>query len=189
MSAKPVITRIDELLKPLGFARQKAIWNRNVGSFIDVIDVQTSKAGDAITINAGVLRPDVHTKCWGTEPPAFIEEPSCTVRARVGQLIDGKDVWWRLSDRKTLDDVAAKITAYVLPFLDRMHSLDAMEQFLANAQVMKQKYPPPIIYLAILKCERGDRTGACALLADLHKRTVGAWQARISQVTERLACS
>jgi hypothetical protein len=77
-----------------------------------------------------------------------------------------------LSDRKTLDDVAAKITAYVLPFLDRMHSLDAMEQFLANAQVMKQKYPPPIIYLAILKCERGDRTGACALLADLHKRTV-----------------
>jgi hypothetical protein len=189
MSTKPVIVRMDELLKPLGFARHKTTWNRKSDSFVDVIDVQTSKAGDTITINAGVFHPDVHRKCWATEPTAVVEEPSCTVRARVGQLLNGKDLWWRLDDARILDDVIEKLKAYVLPFLERMHSLEAMEQFLTSAQVTKQKYPPPVIYLAILKSERGDRTGACALLTELGERSLGAWRTRIGEVAERLGCS
>lgn len=189
MSTKPVIASMDELLKPLGFARHKAIWNRQSDCFVDVIDLQTSKAGDTMTINAGVLHPEVHRKCWATEPPAVIEEPSCTVRVRVGQLVEGKDLWWRLNDHGIVNDVAENLTAHVLPFLERMHSVEAMEQFLTTAQVTKQKYPPPVIYLAILKNERGDSESACALLTELGKRTVGAWKTRISEVAERLACS
>lgn len=189
MSTKPVIIRVDELLKPLGFVRHKATWNRRSDSFVDVIDVQTSKAGDTITINAGVLHPGVHGKCWGTEPPSVIEEPSCTVRIRVGQLLDGKDLWWRLNDAKILDDVAEKLTVYMLPFLERMHSPEAMEHFLTSAQVTKQKYPLPVICLAILKSEQGDRTAACALLTELSEKSVGAWRNRISDVARRLGCS
>lgn len=189
MSTKVVIARMDELLKPLGFTRHKATWNRRSNSFIDVIDVQTSKAGDTMTINAGVLHPEVHRKCWATELPAVIEEPSCTVRVRVGQLLDGKDLWWRLSDAGILDDIAEKVAAYVLPFLERMHSLEAMEQFLTNAKVTKQKYPLPIICLAILKGEQGNRTGACALLTELGEKSVGAWRTRIREVAGRLGCS
>lgn len=189
MSTKPVIARMDELLKPFGFARHKTTWNRKSDSFVDVIDIQTSKAGDTITINAGVFHPGVHRKCWATEPTAVVEEPSCTVRARVGQLLDGKDLWWLLNDARILDDVVEKLNAHVLPFLERMHSLEAMEQFLTSAQVMKQKYPPPIIYLAILKSEQGDRTGACALLTELGEKSVGAWRTRIGEVAGRLGCS
>jgi len=189
MNTKSVITSMDELLKPLGFARNKTTWNRKSDSFVDVIDVQTSKAGDTITINAGVFHPDVHRKCWATEPTAIVEEPSCTVRARVGQLFDGKDLWWRLDDARILNDVVEKLNAHVLPFLERMHSLEAMEQFLTDRQVMKQKYPPPAIYLAILKSERGDRTGACALLTELGEKSVGAWRTRIGEVAGRLGCS
>jgi hypothetical protein len=189
MSTKPVIAHLDELLKPLGFARHKATWNRRSGSFVDVIDVQTSKAGDTMTINAGVLHPEVHKKCWATELPVVIEEPSCTVRVRVGQLLDGKDLWWRLGDAGILDDVAAKATANVLPFLERMHSPGAMEQFLTDAKVTKQKYPLPVICLAILKSERGDRTGACVLLTELGEKSVGAWRTRIGEVAGRLRCS
>ena len=189
MNMKPVIARLDEVLKPLGFARHKTTWNRKSNSFVDVIDVQTSKAGDTITINSGVFHPDIHRKCWGTEPAAIVEEPSCTVRARVGQLLDGKDLWWRLDDARILNDMIEKLNAHVLPFLERIHSLEAMEQFLTASEVTKQKYPPPAIYLAILKSERGDRTGACALLAELGKKTVGAWRTRISEVAGRLECS
>jgi hypothetical protein len=189
MSTKPVIARMDELLKPLGFARHKATWNRKSDSFVDVIDVQTSKAGDTITINAGVFHPDVHRKCWATEPAAVVEEPSCIVRARVGQLLNGKDLWWRLDDARILDDVVEKLNAHVLPFLERMHSLEAMEQFLTNAQVTKQKHPLPIIYLAILMSEQGNRTGACALLTELGEKSVGAWRTRIGEVARRLGCS
>jgi hypothetical protein len=189
MSTKAVIARMDEFLKPLGFARHKAIWNRQADSFVDVIDIQTSKAGDTMTINAGVLHPEVHRKCWAAEPPAVIEEPLCTVRVRVGQLLDGKDLWWRIDDVRTLGDVAEKVTAHVLPFLERMHSFEAMEHFLTIAQVTKQKYPPPVIYLAVLKSERGDRIGACALLTEFGKKTVGAWRTRIAEVAGRLGCS
>jgi len=189
MNTRPVIARMDELLEPLGFARHKATWNRQSDSFVDVIDVQTSKAGNTMTINAGVLYPEVYKKCWAIEPPAVIEEPSCTVRVRVGELVEGKDLWWCLNVEGIVDDVAEKVTAYVLPFLERMHSLEAMEQFLTTAQVTKRKYPLPVIYLAILKSERGDSTGACVLLTELGKKTVGAWRTRISEVAERLGCS
>jgi len=185
---KPIIVRMDEFLKPLGFARHGATWNRKFDSFIDVIDVQTSKAGDTITINAGVFHPDVYRKCWATELSGVVEEPLCTVRIRVGQLLDGKDLWWRLDDPDVRDDLVDKITAHVLPFLERMHSFEAMEQFLMSEQVTKQQYPLPTIYLAILKDERGDRVGACALLAELGQKTLGGWRTRIREVSERLGC-
>lgn len=189
MNAKSVIVRLDEVLKPLGFERQKETWNRKFGSFVDVVDVQTSKAGDTITVNAGVVHPDVHAKCWGDSLPKFIEEPSCTVRARIGQLIGEKDLWWKLDAADVANDVADKVSTRVLPFLEQMHSIDEMERFLTKAQVVKQKYPPPIIYLAILKHEQGDTNAACTLLGDLKKKTVGAWQDRIGQIAERLSCS
>ena len=149
-----------------------------------MIDVQTSKSGDAVTINAGVLHPGVHKKCWATEPPALIEEPLCTVRTRV--LLDGKETWWQLNDARTPDDIAEKVTAHVLPFLERMHSHDAMEQFLTAAQVLKRRYPPPVIYLAILMNERGDKAGARALLTELGKKTIGDWKTEISEIAETL---
>ena len=104
-------------------------------------------------------------------------------------MVDGKDLWWRLDDARALDDVVDKLNTHALPFLERMHSLAAMEQFLTSAQVMKKKYPLPVIYLAILKSEQGDRTGACALLTELGAKSVGAWRTRIAEVAGRLECS
>ena len=189
MSTKSVIRRLDELLKPLGFVRHKVTWNRPSGSFVDVIDVQTSKSGDMITINAGVFDPEVYRQCWPEEPRGIIQEPNCTVRARVGELVEGLDLWWDLGEQETLDDVADKLTSDVLPFLERMNSREAMEEFLTNAEEGKKKYPPHIIYLAILKNERGDREGACALLTEFGKKAIGAWKTRVNEIAERLACS
>ena len=190
MSAKTVVMRLDELLTPLGFERQKRTWNRRSGSLIDVIDVQVSKAGDAMTVNAGVMDPVVRLKCWGTDPPGFVEEPQCTVRVRVGQLIGTKDVWWSFSDGDAVEKVIEVATAHVLPFVERMHTRDAMEAFLVASEVVKQKYPPDIVYLAILRNERGDREGACAVLAELQQNALGgAWRSRIGEVTQRLDCS
>ncbi len=189
MSAKAVIACMDELLKPLGFARRNATWNRQFDSFIDVIDIQISKAGETVTVNAGVLHPEVHKKCWATEPPAVIDEPLCTVRIRIGQLLDAKDMWWELNDAKIFDDIIERVNAHVLPFLEQMHSLEAMERFLTIAQVTRQKYPLPAICLAIIKSEQGDRTGACALLTELGERLGAAWRNRIREIAGRLGCS
>jgi Domain of unknown function (DUF4304) len=189
MSKRVVIARLDSLLKPLGFGRQKMTWNRRIDSVVDVVDVQVSKAGDAITVNVGVLDTEAHSTLWGSEPPAFVQQPVCTVCARIGKLIDDKDKWWQLSDSAIGDDMAEKIEVYVSPFLEQMHTREAMEQWLMDAQVVKKTYPPPIINLAILKSFLGKVAQGCALLAELQKKPIGDWGARVTEVAGRLRCA
>ncbi len=189
MSEKAVVSKLDDLLKPLGFARQKTVWNRRSGYVVEVIDVQVSKAGDTATVNAGVLDTDAHVKLWGSEPPAFVEEPTCTVRARVGELIEGKDLWWQLSDDQVTNKVSKAITDHVLPFVNRMRSRQDMVQWLADTQVVKKKYPPPIINLAILQNLLGNSSEGCTLLAEMRKKAIGAWRAKAVEVAERLGCA
>ncbi|MDF3058138.1 MAG: hypothetical protein K0R17_2353 [Rariglobus sp.] len=187
MKTNLVVLQIDKLLGSAGFIRRKMTWNRSNNSYVDVIDLQLSKAGDAITINAGVMDQWVYKICWDAPPPTFVEEPLCTVRSRIGLLLDGKDVWWREMDEKGMDEVVENIRAHVLPFLDRMHSVETMVKQLADAGVVRQKYPPPIIYFGVLRWKNGDAAGARTLLDDLRKQTVDAWQTRIEKVVEKLS--
>lgn len=183
-----LIARIDELLTKLGFARNNTSWTRRASSFVDVIDAQTSKGGDRFTINAGVLHTGVYLKCWGVEAAAVIQEPECIVRVRIGDLVDGRDLWWPLDDVRLVEDVIDKLTGRILPFLDSMHSLKEMEHFLTTAQVTRRRYPLPIIYLAILQGENGDKASACALLGELGAKAVGAWKSRVNDVAVRMRC-
>lgn len=189
MSTTAVIARIDDFLKPLGFQRQGRTWNRRSGSFVDVIDVQVSKGGHTLTVNVGVLDPGVHASLWGAGPPAFVEEPFCTVRARIGELMGDTDVWWSIGEGEALEKAVEAVETHALSFLERMHAREAMKEFLVPAQVMKRKYPPPAISLAILKNELGDHAGACEALDRLQNQPLGAWRARIAEVSKRLGCS
>jgi hypothetical protein len=188
MNEKAVIAQLDVLLTPLGFMRKKSVWNRNVGDMVDVIDVQVSKAGDTITVNAGVLERDVHTKLWGERPPLFVEEPWCTVRARAGALIDGHDRWWQLNKANTAIDVSQAVGSHVLPFVNQMHTRQAMVEWLVAAEVVGKKYPPPILSLAILNHGLGKNAEACSLLIELRSRSVGDWRTRSEEVARRLGC-
>lgn len=186
MNVNTILARLDDVLIPLGFNRKKRRWNRRVGPFIDVVDVQTNKAGDLITINAGVLNNNVHEACWGTSAPAVAEVTSCTVQIRIGQIVDLKDIWWPLSVDGTPLEMANTITAYLLPFLERMHSRSEMELYLIAQDVEQKNYPLPIIHLAILMYQGGDKVGASEMLSGLHRKCAGAWQKRIAEVRSRL---
>jgi len=188
MTKQTIIARLDRVLKPVGFVRRKARWNRRVDVFVDVIDLQISKDGDTITVNAGVLDTVVHVTLWGGATPAFVDETLCTVRARIGALIDDKDKWWELGARRSADDIADEVSARVLPFLERLHSREAMERWLTEAEVVRKHYPPPILSLAILKSLLGRTEEACAVLAQLREDPAGAWQTRFTDVAARLGC-
>ena len=189
MTAKTLIEQVDKFLAPLGFERKKSLWNRKVGFIVEVIDVQVSKAGGTATVNAGVLQPDVYEACWGKKPLGFIEEPFCTVRTRVGELIGEHDLWWPLNDSQTPRVVIDVLSAHVLPFLKKMQSPAAMEEFLSEPSMLQQKPPTPKIYLAILKHRRGDATTACAILDEVRKKAFGEWQNRAAMVAEKLGCN
>jgi len=186
MNKRAIVARLNSLLKPLGFTRHGSVWNRRAGDFVEVIDVQTSKVGDSITLNAGVADPKVYRELWGDDL-AVVQEPKCTVRARIGKLIDGKDVWWPLYGNETPDQVAEATTDYLLPFVHRMCSRGEMVQWLRNSNVIaKQPYPPPIISLAILQHYLGQTLEARALLLDLQKKTSDSWRAKVAEIADRL---
>jgi hypothetical protein len=187
MSVKPVIQRLDALLKPLGFTREKDTWNRRENEYVDVVDVQISKAGDSITVNAGVLDTRVHDLLWNQSTP-FLNEPACTIGLRIGELMGGKDRWWDLGEEAASEAVVASVESHVLPFLTSMHSREAMEQWLHDAGVTGRRHPPPILALAILMHLSGKSAEACALLSDLRDRTSAAWRERTSEVAARLGC-
>lgn len=185
MTDKEIIKCVDHLIAPLGFKRKGALWNRESDSVVEVIDIQINKAGDAATINAGVLHIDAYEEVWGAKPPEFIEEPFCIVRARVGEIVGEHDLWWSLSDSQTPEDVIAVIEAHVLPFLDKWQTIEAMEIFLERES---GRQPLPKIYLAILKSLRGDKPGACAVLKHVREKALGDWKNRAAEIAGRLGC-
>lgn len=188
MTAKAVIEQMDELLAPIGFSRKDALWNRRNHSIIEVIDVQISKAGDAVTINAGALDTGVYQELWGKAPPLFIDEPFCVVRARIGEIMGNHDLWWSLGDDDTPTNLVQAVSAYVLPFLVELRTQAALEASLEKF-ALEQREPLPKVYLAILKHRRGDIEGACAILRHVSEKTLGEWRNRAVELAERIGCS
>ncbi|HZR38464.1 MAG TPA: DUF4304 domain-containing protein [Nevskia sp.] len=132
-----------------------------MGFLVDVVDIQTSNSIDQLTMNAGVLHRQVSLICWGIAPSSFVQEPYCTVRARIGELMDGTDLWWPRDDNVVVEDILQKLSEYVLPFLEKMHSLTALEEALAlKAQGKRRPTYPEILYFAVLKYLNGDLVGA-----------------------------
>lgn len=190
MSTASIAARFDRELAPNGFSRKKITWNREHDSLVDVIDIQVSKNGDTVTMNAGVLSRPIYFACWGRESKGFVEEPSCTVRARVGQLLDNKDRWWDVDNGSAANEMVECLQTRILPFLDRMHSLKAMRDWLASTDMPmpKRPYPPPVIYFAVLQSQLGDMKGACNTLTELEGKALGAWKAGAKEVSIRIGC-
>lgn len=188
MKGERVVGNLDGLLNPIGFTRKGSTWNRRSEHVVEVIDVQVSKAGDTATVNAGVLDTDAYAKLWGYEPESFVEEPACTVRARIGELIDDKDLWWELNGAQVGEEIASAVAAHALPFLKRMHSREEMVQWLTSTRIAKKKYPPSQINVAILRGLLGELAGACVLLADIQNKAIGAWRTRAGEVAARMGC-
>jgi len=185
MTVKALIEVVDQFLGPAGFDRKGMLWNRRHDSIVEAVDIQISNAGDAATINVGVLHDDVYAVVWGGAPQGFVEEPFCVVRARVGQIVDGHDLWWPVSNEQTPQNIVAALAANVLPFLDESRTEEAMEAFLDRESVTS---PLQTIYLAILRYRRGDVADACATLKQVRNKARGDWSNRAAEVATRLGC-
>jgi len=188
MSKKEIIARMDCELVPVGFTRQKDTWNRGYGQLVEVIDIQGSKAGGMVTLNVGILDRDVYAICWDRDPEPFVEETVCTVRSRIGQMFDNKDLWWCVEDMNAADEIIVCLRERALPFLARMHSLEEMCSWLVSSGAISKTYPPPLIYFAVLQHRLGNGGKACSTLVDLQSKALGAWRKRAKEVSSLLGC-
>ena len=183
-----ITTTVFDILAPLGFVRHKRTWNCRRASQIDVVELQVSKARDCVTINAGVVDVEVYVWCWGQEIPVVVDSASCTVAVRVGELIDDRDVWWNAANEDTCASINDALRKHVLPFLQYLRSRSNMEEWLLKRKVVRRRYPPPIISLAILQSQRGELAGACAMLRELADTTSDSWRTRVAEVLEKIGC-
>lgn len=181
------VVNLDRVLNPVGFHRQESTWNRRVGDVIEVVNVQKSKGGDAVTVNIGVADPEVHFTLWGTAADFFSEE-QCTVRSRLGKVLDGRDRWWPAGSHDSYFEIAKLLEEHGLPFLSRLWTREAMIAHLINSQAAETPYPLPALTLAVLMALCGDRSRACAEVERLRRRVVGPWQVRVSEVAARVEC-
>lgn len=186
---KQALARADAILRSLGFSRKGTCWNRRRGTLVDVLEAQTSKSGDAVAINVGVLSRSVYEAIWDKEPPHHVQEPECTVSARVGMLMGCRDKWWKLDDPDASNSIASTIENYAVPFFASIDGAAAMKAWLEKDSIEDKRYPLPIMNLAVLRAELGDRAQACTTLERLEQQRTGAWSPRIKRLKSKLNCT
>ena len=183
ISKRHLTARINSILQDYQFSRSRISWNREWPEFVDIIDTQFNKFGDAFTVNVGIADRFVVYTCWGINDPRFIDESMCTVRARLGELLYGRDVWWSLSDEDEVEEALSSIQRLAIPFLEFNHQINHMIEFLENDSA-SIRYPPGVIYLAILY-HRNGQSDRCREVFNSIKLT-GAWSEKLSSIIDAL---
>lgn len=104
-----------------------------------IVNVQKSAFGDRhairFTVNTGLYLAEADRQWTGRIAADRFLEPDCLLRARVGGLSgSGQDVWYELTEQTVPEalyrQVERDVITYVLPYLDRMVSVDAIIQHL-----------------------------------------------------------
>jgi hypothetical protein len=184
MQKARLTSRINVVLEKHQFFRKGSLWNRNHSEFVDVVDLQISESKNAFTINVGVANKFVLGACWGVDGNGLVDEPFCTVRRRLGQLLHGRDVWWELSNNEILEDVLSGIEDVALPFLQRHHSIEHLIEAIENDPASKRN-PPGVIYLALLHYQKGE--GARCMEIFKSMKLNGPWGQKASDIFDALS--
>jgi len=183
MTKKQLISKVGDVVGKSQFYGQGPVWNRDSADFVDVIDLQISKSKDMFTINVGVADKFVINTCWGLNGSGLVDEPACTVRARLGELLYGRDRWWSLSDSDGVEEVLSSIQNVAITFFQLNHHIDHMIDFLENDPAAR-RYPPGVIYLALLHYRKGDGDRCREMFNSM--RLTGAWSKKASDILEAL---
>jgi hypothetical protein len=103
-----------------------------------IVNIQKSAFGDrhhiSFTVNVGLYLAEAEHIWTGRTSQEKFLEPHCLIRARIGRLNKSNQDWYDLTEQtviKTLyKQVEGDIVTYVLPYLDKMESLEAIIGYL-----------------------------------------------------------
>lgn len=186
MSKKNILRDLDRVLRPLGFRRLKGLWNRNFENLVDVIEVQFHSSNELFTLNCGILDIEISNILWGDKSSEIDDIPQCTVSVRLGDLVDGKDLWLRVDDEEASQLASEYVRKNILPFLENMHGRQAMKSWLVSANAKKSSYPPIALNFALLEFFLGDKIASEAILDTLSGRTTEPWRQRIAEIKDKV---
>lgn len=118
-------------LKPLGFIKHGRTFCRFVDNDISqVIDLQVGLAAKGMNhclwINVGIGIPECQERTFDRKIPIkkYYREYECTLRARLGSVVDKKDTYYDLQKKHTkyANDIINKLEKYIIPVFDVLSS-------------------------------------------------------------------
>ncbi|UWM74990.1 DUF4304 domain-containing protein [Rhizobium sp. WSM4643] len=128
-----------QLLKGEEFKKSGRNWHRPHGEDWLIVNLQASNSNfgenGKFTVNLGVFVAAVASMAGQNAIEGKPSEPSATLRARLGELVHGRDHWWDVTAATDLDLVAAdlvdKMQSIGIPWLefhlDRSHLATALK--------------------------------------------------------------
>jgi hypothetical protein len=186
METNAVVEAVNRfVLKPLGFTRKGALFNRQRGEFVDVVGFPGNKAHDAVTIEVGVQHDGIYETLWEAPPPRFSNDAACIIHAHLEELATDGEHWLPLADPASPDRAVAAVEGPVLRFLQGHHDLPAIDSFLCRALAVRRE-PRSLLYLAIVRHRRGNAASAATLLAEVANGADPDWAQRAASVARRL---
>lgn len=186
MKKRQIIAEIDGVLETYQFSRVGATWNRAYADYVDVIDVQISKSRMDFAVNLGIADKFVTNICWDIAGSSLVDESSCTIRCRLGQLLSNKDKWWSVDGEDEIGEVASAIRSEAIPYFERNHNVDRMIEIICNNYSSKT-YPPESLYLALLYYRKGDRVRGIEMLKAMQLKLTDGWREKVTQILDRLS--
>jgi len=168
------------LLKPNGYKKSGRTFNKiNENGIIEVINFQSGKYQfentieipglrenlyGSFTINIGILIPELYFKDYPKEKEKKIyQEYNCTIRTRIGSLInDGDDLWWNLTENHK-----EKVTSNILAYLENqgmewINKLNSREKIYRNWIELADIYESSLtakLNIAKMKILNGEKDG------------------------------
>lgn len=131
------------VLKSIGFKKKGNNFYKQLQGFGQIINIQKSswytKDHIHFTINTGLFLPEHwrgHNYNHGKSVPEFPSELECIIRKRIGELKDGKDVWYDLEEQtdenKLVSEIVNNLHSYILPYFESNKTKEALIKAIDN---------------------------------------------------------
>jgi hypothetical protein len=185
MPKSPYATALDiiqkpvtELLYTIGFKKSGRTYNRTVGDgLILVMNFQMGQfpIGNYVipgirenlygkfTVNFGVFLPCVVKMEHGEWAKRICQEYDCEIRARLGELVEKRDVWWSLdkSPQETGELIAKLIEKNGLPFLSRYTDyVSVLSDYRSNGSIFDKNIGRSALVAAMIYYHIGEMESA-----------------------------
>ena len=156
-AVKWLLRELNTLLRPFGFRRHGQTFARECGDCWQVVNVQLSRFSPhgekSLTVNIGVHSKSVMRFRKEDAAKAPLEY-RCTIRFRVGWLMQNKDVWWEVRDWSSAQTALAEITEVLgtkgVPCLDSITTNNAILRLFESGQVLGFEIDRDEVWLLLL---------------------------------------
>ena len=186
-------------LKPSGFRRRVPHLWREENDVVHAINFQASQWGSeaqgSFTINLAVTNRDLYSLWTGKNFPANPGSATWPISARIGYLLENKDVWWDVDGNTDVEHLASETVEMchrpILEYFDLFADLDSLERSLAEVKSYGDvpgvhAAQAPLIR-AIIKTIWGDNEAAKRLLVSSMSDSAGTPFANtVSTIASRL---